>query len=123
MNENQASAVPETEAAKKKMDAGTIVKIVSAVVIVASLVVIFVYIFNNSITASEFNQIKNGMTYEEVCEIVGCEGELGVSSSYGSYSGEAYTFKGTLYHISGANAAITFSNGRVSAKAAVGLIF
>jgi len=46
MNENQASAVPETEAAKKKMDAGTIVKIVSAVVIVASLVVIFVYIFN-----------------------------------------------------------------------------
>ena len=107
------------------MDQAKINKIVYAVVaaiVVICVIVLAVVVFNNSITASEFNKIKNGMTYEEVVKIVGCEGELGADASFGSYSSEIYTWKGLLYYISGANANVTFSNGRVSGKASIGLI-
>ena len=87
------------------------------------IVVIFFFATSGSISKSEFNKIKNGMTYEEVCDIIGSKGEKSVESSYGGYSAEIYTWKGSLYFVSGANAAIYFDNGRVTSKAATGLIF
>lgn len=105
------------------MDKNTIIKLVCGAVILVSLIVIVVTIFNNSITASEYNQIEYGMTYEEVVEIVGCEGAYESGAAYGGQSANMYSFKGVLYHINGANAVIYFSNGRVSSMAQMGLIF
>ena len=99
-----------------------IIKYICAVVIIVSLVIIVTTVLNNSITANEFNQIQYDMTYEEVCEIVGYPGEYGSGASFGEYSSEIYTFRGVLYHLNGANAVISFSNGRVSAMACTGLI-
>lgn len=111
----------QTQKAAPKLN--VIVAIVSVVVIIISLGILMGIMVSNSITKSEFDKIEYGMTYEEVVEIVGCEGELGAGSSFGGYSASVYTFKGTLYFLNGANAAITFSNGRVSGMASIGLIF
>lgn len=120
MNENQENPVtPESPIPPKTSKAANIVKIVSILIIIASLVVIAVFSIKNSLTQSEYDQIEMGMTYDEVCEIAGCQGEL--SSSYGSAA--IYTFKGPFGFITGGNAVITFSNGRVEGKASVGLIF
>lgn len=107
----------------KKMDKNLIIKLVSGAVILVSLIIIVVVIFNNSITASEYNQIEYGMTYEEVVEIVGCEGEYESGASYGGSSAEMYFFRGVLYHVNGANAVIYFQDGEVVSMAQVGLIF
>ena len=80
------------------------------------------FVLKGDISMAEYNQIEVGMTYEEVCQIIGAEGELGAEAGVGGYSSEVYTWKGTLYFISGANASITFMNGRVTAMAQVGLI-
>lgn len=71
------------------------------------------------ITKNEFNAIKNGMTYSKVVSIIGSSGELSSSNSYGGYIIEIYTWwgKGAL----GANAMITFENGKVTSKAQAGL--
>jgi hypothetical protein len=106
-----------------KNKASIIIALVSFAVIVVALGIILGIMASNSITKSEFEKIEYGMTYEEVVEIVGCEGELGAGASVGSYSSSVYTFKGTLYFLNGANAAITFSNGRVTGMASIGLIF
>ena len=74
-----------------------------------------------TITLEEFEAIQNGMTYQEVTDIVGSSGELisevdiGVADYYTqvrSWEGE-----GTL----GANANVTFQGGKVTAKAQFGL--
>ena len=75
-----------------------------------------------SISLEEFNKIKTGMTYEEVCDIVGGEGTLGSSVDVGvgdEYKTEIYqwTGSGTI----GANANVTFQGGKVMSKAQVGL--
>lgn len=77
---------------------------------------------NKGISLKEFNQIENGMTYEEVCEIIGCEGELMSEAdlNIGSqYATEIYTWKGEKGI--GANANVTFQGGVVVSKAQVGL--
>ena len=107
----------------KKSNTNLIIKLVCGVVIVASLIVIAVTIINNSITASEYNKIEYGMTYKEVVEIVGCEGEYTSGASYGGSSAEMYSFKGVLYHLNGANAVFYFQNGKVSGMSQIGLIF
>lgn len=68
---------------------------------------------------SEYYKIKTGMTYEEVIKIVG---------SYGTESARTETQGYQIVIISwngngqiGANATVTFENGRVSSKAQVGL--
>ena len=73
----------------------------------------------NVMTLEKFNKIEVGMTYEEVVEIVGCEGELTSEASVGDHHSAIYTWKGK--GSVGANAVITFSNGEVSAKAQAGL--
>ncbi|WP_424766285.1 DUF3862 domain-containing protein [Paenibacillus sp. sgz302251] len=73
------------------------------------------------ITKEEFDQIKDGMTYEEIVGIIGGEGELTVES--GTEGEElhtaAYQFegKGSI----GANAQLMFQGGKLITKAQVGL--
>lgn len=75
-----------------------------------------------SISLEEFNKIETGMTYKEVCDIVGGEGTLGSSVDVGigdEYKTEIYqwTGDGTI----GANANVTFQAGKVISKAQIGL--
>lgn len=107
----------------KKMNSQTIGALIGVVIVVIAIIVVGIIVTKNSITATEFNKIENGMTYEEVVEIIGAEGELGADASYGGYSSAIYTWKGVLYMLNGANANVTFSNGRVVGKASIGLIF
>lgn len=104
---------------KKKMDKNTIIKLVCGAVILVSLIVIVVMIFKNSITASEYNEIEFGMTYKEVVEIVGCEGECVLDSG----DIQTYSFKGVTYFLNGSNATFTFMDGELTSAAQIGLIF
>lgn len=76
---------------------------------------------NNSeyITKDEFNQIKTGMSYDEVCEIIGSAGTLSSSVSSNGISISIYTWYGG--GMAGANANVTFTNDSVTGKAQVGL--
>jgi hypothetical protein len=70
------------------------------------------------ISMEEFSEIETGMTYDEVVEIVGCEGELSSEVSVVDITSEMYVWYGAD-GISNAN--VTFSNGKVMAKAQFGL--
>lgn len=74
------------------------------------------------ISMNEFNQIKNGMTYEQVTEIIGSPGEMVLET--GTPGDQFYTAK---YHFKGdgglwgAQAELTFQNGKLSTKTQTGL--
>ena len=75
-----------------------------------------------SISLEEFNKIETGMTYKEVCDIVGGEGTLGSSVDVGigdEYKTEIYQWTGD--GSIGANANVTFQAGKVISKAQIGL--
>ena len=75
-----------------------------------------------SISLEEFNKIETGMTYEEVCDIVGGEGTLGSSVDVGigeEYMTEIYQWTGD--GSIGANANVSFQGGKVVSKAQIGL--
>lgn len=75
-----------------------------------------------SISLEEFNKIETGMTYEEVCDIVGGEGTLGSSVDIGvgaEYKTDIYQWTGD--GSIGANANVTFQGGKVISKAQIGL--
>ena len=70
------------------------------------------------ITLEEFNQIKTGMSYEEVVEIVGSEGTVMSEASVMDSTTTIYSW----YADNGiANANVTISGGKVMAKAQIGL--
>lgn len=73
-----------------------------------------------TITLSEYNSIDNGMTYEEVAEIVGGAGavlsEVGEKDS--PYYTVCYSYKGLTPN---ANACFIFQNGKMQAKSQFGL--
>lgn len=71
------------------------------------------------ITMNEYNQIETGMSYDEVKEIIGSEGELASTSSVSGYTISIYTWYGN--GVAGSNANVTFTNDGVTAKAQVGL--
>lgn len=73
------------------------------------------------ITLEEFNSLKTGMTYEEVCEIIGSEGELvsEVNITEETYHTKMYIWYGS--GITGANANFTFENNKLMSKAQMGL--
>lgn len=72
----------------------------------------------NKITLEKFNQIENGMTYEEVVSIIGEEGTLSTESSYGSQAMRIYGW----YASNGiSNATVSFMNGKVNGKSQIGL--
>lgn len=74
-----------------------------------------------SINIDEFNQIKNGMTYDEVVNIIGGEGNM--ISETGENGSEFYT---VMYEYKGegdfgANANFMFQGGKLQNKAQFGL--
>lgn len=72
------------------------------------------------ITAEKFNAIETGMTYDEVVNIIGSEGELSSQVDIGGdeYKTEIYVWYGAD---PGSNANVTFQGGKVVAKAQLGL--
>ncbi|WP_207724518.1 DUF3862 domain-containing protein [Agathobaculum faecis] len=73
------------------------------------------------VTLSEYNSIQNGMTYSEVIDIFGSDGENLSSVTIGDeqYHTEIYSWDGN--GSLGANCNITFQGGKVVAKAQIGL--
>ena|GEM_PF-506268 len=69
-----------------------------------------------SLTAEHFRWIEPGMTYQEVTRLLG-QGELMSQTNIGNFDTRAYTWK----KWNGANAIITFQNGKVVSKAQYGL--
>lgn len=74
-----------------------------------------------TISLAEFQQIETGMTYEQVCSIVGGEGTLSSNVDIGvaEYKTEIYQWSGE--GSIGANANVTFQNDKVVSKAQIGL--
>lgn len=75
-----------------------------------------------TITMAEYNQIETGMTYFQVCDIIGGSGELLSEVDMGmgfEYATEMYMWEGE--GIVGANANVTFQGSKVIAKAQFGL--
>ena len=71
------------------------------------------------ITMEEYNAIENGMTYDEVKEIVGSSGE--VSSEVESNGTKIVIITWYGNGVAGSNANVTFTNDEVTGKAQVGL--
>lgn len=72
----------------------------------------------NKITLEQYNKIKEGMTYQQVVNIVGSEGSLTANSSAGGISIEMYTWVGDGSY---AVAEIGFQNGKVISMTQIGL--
>ena len=76
-----------------------------------------------NMSMDEFEQIKNGMTYEQVTEIVGATGEIVVET--GTPGDQFYTvtyqFKGEGSIWGNANAQLMFQGGKLTTKTQIGL--
>ena len=72
-----------------------------------------------TISKGEFDQITTGMTYEQVTAIVGGPGEVSSESEVLGIKTTIYSFKGE--GSIGANAVISFQDGKVLIKSQVGL--
>ncbi|HDR8302792.1 TPA: DUF3862 domain-containing protein [Bacillus cereus] len=73
----------------------------------------------DGISKAEFEQIQNGMTYDEVKAIIGSEGELQSESEVAGYKTVMYMFKGEGGL--GANATMMFQNNELTSKSQFGL--
>lgn len=71
------------------------------------------------ITKDEYDQIKTGMTYDDVKQIIGSEGSLTSTTSVKDSTVEIYTWYGNGN--AGSNANVTFTNDSVTGKAQIGL--
>jgi len=69
------------------------------------------------LTLDKFNQVKNGMTYKEVVDIMGSEGTQTLSSGDGKYKVESYKWEGDNYQF----ITITFMGEKVNSKFQNGL--
>ena len=77
---------------------------------------------NPTISLEEFNKIQTGMSYQEVCNIIGGSGELLSESDLGlgdEYRTTMYAWEGE--GLIGANADVMFQGGKVISKAQFGL--
>ncbi|AKG03301.1 hypothetical protein AAV35_013630 [Salimicrobium jeotgali] len=74
-----------------------------------------------TITSEEFNQIENGMSSDEVFEIIGGEGEI--TSESGEPGSQFYTVSYTYSGEAGlgSNATLMFQGGKLSSKSQFGL--
>lgn len=72
------------------------------------------------ITLSQYNQIENGMTYEEVKQIIGSDGELfsEVGEKGTEYYTAIYVWDGTEI---GSSASFSFQNNKLEIKTQIGL--
>ncbi|PEL24304.1 DUF3862 domain-containing protein [Bacillus toyonensis] len=73
----------------------------------------------DGISKAEFEQVQNGMTYDEVKAIIGSEGELQSESEVAGYKTVMYMFKGESGI--GANATMMFQNNELTSKSQFGL--
>lgn len=73
----------------------------------------------DGISKAEFEQVQNGMSYDEVKGIIGSEGELQSESEVAGYKTVMYMFKGESGI--GANATMMFQNNELTSKSQFGL--
>lgn len=66
----------------------------------------------SGLSLDKYNQIKNGMTYKQVVEIIGSEGTETMSSGNGKYKVESYKWDGEGYEY----LSIVLSGGKVTSK-------
>jgi len=71
----------------------------------------------NGITLEAYEQITEGMLYQEVCDLIGGEGELLSSVEDGDLLTELYTWSNS----DGGSATVVFENGAMTSKSQVGL--
>lgn len=71
-----------------------------------------------SCSYEEYLQIENGMTYDQVVEIIGSEGKEASTATVGGTTSSVYQWDGSAKY---SNVAITFTNNAVVAKAQAGL--
>ncbi|WP_409304261.1 DUF3862 domain-containing protein [Peribacillus sp. SCS-155] len=71
------------------------------------------------ITKAEYEKIKNGMTYEEVTEIIGSKGVEATDQDEPDTKAEVYRFEGAGK--AGADVHIYFKDGKVEGKEQEGL--
>lgn len=76
-----------------------------------------VKIDGKDITLEQFNQINMGMSYEEVCKVLGREGLLASQSNIVGQESTIYIWMNK----GGTNLNVTFTNGTAQMKAQVGL--
>lgn len=70
-------------------------------------------------TAAQFGQLREGMTYQQIAGIIGCDGELLSSSEVGNYKTEMYAWAGSGGF--GANMNVMLQNDRMMMKSQFGL--
>ena len=138
----EQSSYTDDKITKKKKNKGKITGIVPGLILIVFIVIIVGFVNLTStqtnsnptntnenknsstnsngalITLDEFNKIETGMSYEDVVNIIGSNGTLSSESSIGNYTTQIYTWYGNIF---GANANVTFQNGKVVGKAQAGL--
>ncbi len=70
-----------------------------------------------NLSMDKYNQIKNGMSYEEVVKIIGSQGEQLSNSKAGSMEITSYNWKGANY----SRIFATFSNNKLTSKSQASL--
>lgn len=70
------------------------------------------------ITLEKFNKIENGMTYDQVKDIIGCDGTVNSETEVSNIKMTIYSWYGKD-NISNAN--VTVQNGKIISKAQIGL--
>lgn len=74
------------------------------------------------ITLAEFEAIKQGMTYQQVVQVVGTEGTLSSESGFDNFDGTKTMFKTYSWNNADiSSASIGFTDGKVDNKFQVGL--
>jgi hypothetical protein len=69
------------------------------------------------VTSAKYGQIREGMTYEQVSQVIGTPGEEMSRVALADYTTVMYVWK----NADGSNMNVTFQNGRLVAKAQFGL--
>jgi len=77
---------------------------------------------NNCATMSGYSQLKEGMSYSEATQVLGCEGEEMSSSSIAGFKTIMYTWQAKgVAGMMGGNMNAMFQNDRLISKAQFGL--
>lgn len=71
-----------------------------------------------TVSAAQYDKIETGMTYDEVKEILGGDGQSLSETEIAGQTAEMYSWSGSSL---GSNCTISFGNGKVTAKSQVGL--
>ena len=74
---------------------------------------------NGAVTMEIYQKIKNGMTYNEVVNLIGADGTPVVSVGDGEFQTESYSWPGENSEYS--SASVTFQGGVVAGKLQIGL--